>query len=772
MARLGRGQPVPPIIGRSSLVDAPAPPGTDYPLRPVTIVGPSRQALARLRTWRPVLISRGSPLAAGVPVLPWTFPATPLPLLVEIAPGADPADDPDDWPWIDITEYVMTRGDKAAIRIVRGAQSPNAQAPVATCSLELNNRGGRFSTRNALGPYYPSLVLGTPLRVSITISGTTYRRFTGRLDELPVRWDLSERDCWVPATASGMMRRLGVGTVSLGPATTAAVSGDPDLIGYWPCDDAAAATSAAESTGGSPLAPIGTVVFAQTVGPDGTGKVPSVALGGALTGTPRAAASGAAWTGEMSGRFGGDVTGTVYPLTVGTAAGTWRISYVSTPVTSVVYVDPSGTSTTVVTTSAHLCTDGWHTLGLRTAQSGADVTASLYVDGSLAGTGTKTALTNMGMTSIAAGDGRASSGLQAVARVRAYATATPATSSAAAAADKGYVAESTLDRFARLCAAQGVPYEVMGTTRATMGPQGDADFLAQLREIEAAEGGNLVETSAGRMGMYAASVRVNADVAITLDASAGELAPPHEPVEDDAVACNDVTATSRAGGLTAHVEDATHKARYQEYAKTLSVNVPDHAQLSGLAGLAVWLGTYDLDYRYPKVRINLLRNPHLAAEAAALDVSSRIQVTGRPLPEQPEIDLVCEGLTEELGAKWWLQTWTCTPFQRWDVGELVDSGGPTGSGYRYWAVPTTITLAEDLDATETGVDITPSHLFPTSAAEYPIRIRILGEDMDVTACSGAGPNQTLTVTRSVNGVVKTHSSGATVEILTALVATV
>jgi hypothetical protein len=305
-----------------------------------------------------------------------------------------------------------------------------------------------------------------------------------------------------------------------------------------------------------------------------------------------------------------------------------------------------------------------------------------------------------------------------------------------------------------------------------MGPQSDADFLAQLREVEAAEAGNLVETASGRMGMYAASVRTNATVAITLDASAGELAAPHEPVEDDAVACNDVTATSTAGGLTAHAVNTIHKARYQEYAKSATFNVPDHAQLYGLASLGVWLGTYDLDYRYPKLRIALHRSPHLAAAAAALDVSSRIQITGRPLPEQPEIDVLCEGLSEELGAFWWRQTWTCSPFQRWDVGELVDSGGPTGSGYRYWAVPTTIVTAEDLDTTETGVDITPSHLFPTSAAEYPIRIRILGEDMDVTACSGAGPTQTLTVTRSVNGVVKTHASGATVEILTALVATV
>jgi hypothetical protein len=771
MARLGRGQPVPPVIRRSSLVDS-TPPGTDYPLRPTVVVGPNARDLARRRTWRAPLVSRGSPLAAGIP---WTFPATALPVTVEMAPGADPADDPDDWPWVDITQYVMARSDKVAVRITRGAQSPNSPAPVARCSFELNNRDGRFSTRNALGPYYPDLVLGTPLRVSITISGTTYRRFTGRLDDLPVRWDLSGTDCWVPATASGMMRRLGVGAVSLGPATTAAVSGDPDLMGYWPCGDVATATSAAEATGGPALVPTGTVTFAAVVGPDGTGMVPSVAAGGALAGAPRPAASGSAWTAETSVRVGIDVSGTVYPLTVGTPSGTWRISYANDPTTAVVFTDTtgtSGTSTTVITTSTHLCTDGWHTLSLRAAQSGADVGVSLYVDGTLVGSGTKTTLTNSAITSIQVGDGRASTGLQAVARVRTYDTAAPSTAAAAAAADMGFDAETTVDRFVRLCEAQGVPYEVMGTTRNTMGAQPDADFLALLRECETAEGGNLVETASGRMGLYAASVRANAAVALTLDASAGELAYPHEPTEDDAVTVNDSTASSTTGGLTAHAENTTHKARYQEYKKTLSVNVPDRAQLYAAASLQVWLGTYDLDYRYPQVRVDLLRNPHLAATAAALDVSSRIQITDRPLPEQPVIDVLAEGLAEELGAFWWRQTWTCTPFQRWDVGLLVDSGGPTGSGYRYWAVPTTFVTAEALDTTETGVDVTAVPVLPTSAAEYPIRIRILGEDMTVTACSGAGPTQTLTVTRSTNGVVKTHASGATVEILTALVATV
>src|SRR4051812_27994214 len=125
MARLGRGQPVPPIIRRSSLVDS-TPPGTDYPLRPTVVVCPNARDLARTRTWRAPLMSRGSPLAAGAP---FTFPTTPLGVILEVAPGADPADDPDAWPWIEVTDRVMRRGSEVSITITRGATSETSNAP-------------------------------------------------------------------------------------------------------------------------------------------------------------------------------------------------------------------------------------------------------------------------------------------------------------------------------------------------------------------------------------------------------------------------------------------------------------------------------------------------------------------------------------------------------------------------------------------------------------------------------------------------------------------
>ena len=72
---------------------------------------------------------------------------------------------------------------------------------------------------------------------------------------------------------------------------------------------------------------------------------------------------------------------------------------------------------------------------------------------------------------------------------------------------------------------------------------------------------------------------------------------------------------------------------------------------------------------------------------------------------------------------------------------------------------------EALDTTETGVDVTngdPGHYFTHVDGDFDIVIG--GERMTVTAVSGTGTSQTLTVARSVNGVTKTHAAGADVEL--------
>lgn len=93
--------------------------------------------------------------------------------LVEIAPGADPAGDPADMTWIDISDRRRVREP-----IVIGVGQPDefGQPPPSSCSMLLDNTGGPFVTRNPLGPWYPDLRRNTPLRVRVRRVADTFER--------------------------------------------------------------------------------------------------------------------------------------------------------------------------------------------------------------------------------------------------------------------------------------------------------------------------------------------------------------------------------------------------------------------------------------------------------------------------------------------------------------------------------------------------------------------------------------------------------------------
>jgi hypothetical protein len=241
--------------------------------------------------------------------------------------------------------------------------------------------------------------------------------------------------------------------------------------------------------------------------------------------------------------------------------------------------------------------------------------------------------------------------------------------------------------------------------------------------------------------------------------SAGEVALPFEPDDSDAVVVNQQTATlSWSSSSTSTVTDQDHVDMYQLYeGQSISANAQSASQLPGLAGLPVWLGT-DTSYRYPQVSINLARNSELAATCAALDFHDRITITNSSEPPGDDIDLLLIGCAEELGQYHWIQRWATTRYTRWAVGTIVATPATSDGGG--WIVPDSLVLAEDLDVSETAVDVTPVPVLPTGAAHYPAIFQVGAERLTVSACSGAGPTQTLTVARGADGTpAMTHLTG-------------
>ncbi|MHC5259913.1 hypothetical protein ACYSUO_18705 [Streptomyces sp. UC4497] len=86
------------------------------------------------------------------------FPEDPLGLRVEIKAGQ----------WTNITGDVYTRD---AITHTRGIRSGGTTAEPASVPLTINNRDGKYSPRNPVGPYYGLIGRNTPVRLSLPGGG-------------------------------------------------------------------------------------------------------------------------------------------------------------------------------------------------------------------------------------------------------------------------------------------------------------------------------------------------------------------------------------------------------------------------------------------------------------------------------------------------------------------------------------------------------------------------------------------------------------------------
>lgn len=107
--------------------------------------------------------------------------------------------------WVDITADVRAT---EKVVISRGRANEAAHPDASTMTLKLNNRHGRYSPRNPRSPYFGRLGRNTPIRVYVTQGDITMYRFIGEVSEWPPRWDISDTDVWVNLEAAGILRRL------------------------------------------------------------------------------------------------------------------------------------------------------------------------------------------------------------------------------------------------------------------------------------------------------------------------------------------------------------------------------------------------------------------------------------------------------------------------------------------------------------------------------------------------------------------------------------
>lgn len=354
----------------------------------------------------------------------------------------------------------------------------------------------------------------------------------------------------------------------------------------------------------------------------------------------------------------------------------------------------------------------------------------------------------------------------------------------------GPYSEPAGTRFSRLCTEEFVNWYYRGVLAQTtlMGPQGSGSvtggtsnsasltristnqtFLDLLYEVEDVDLGMLYEPR-GDIGL---EYRTRRDLysqvpTLTLDYSQKQVAPPLEPVDDDQRTRNNIVVT-QPSGLSAEAELTAGRMSTLDpslggvgnYNAQYTINTTVSA-LADTATFLLSLGTVD-EARYPTITVNLA-NPNTVAanrepSALAVNIGDLITLTNPKTGVTFDtIRQIVQGYTEVLNVFQHTITFNTSPETPYRLAQV--SATPA-----YKVDTTTSTLAAGYSTTDVSLSVNNvNEPWTTDPAQMPIPITVAGELMNVTAVSGTSTPQTFTVTRSVNGVVKTQSSGASVQI--------
>jgi hypothetical protein len=713
--------------------------------------------------------------------------------------------------WHEVPVYT-----RDVIRITRKSGSNGFKPVPATVSLSIKNDAtGTYSPRQPMSPLYGLVGRNTPLR--ITTEGSV--RFYGEIQAWPQRWNLKGNDRWAPITAHGLLYRLNAPgrTAPARSALRRAYTSTGGVLNlgiyaYWAMEEGPDATSAASSIAG--VNALNFTSAAVPAGVDrtqvGTSAFPLVADGARMFEAPTTFTLPASAAGFMACGF--VIEGTIPRPTTAKAVqyNVMDIAFGSGGITRALVVayakwtgtafDTTNVGMDVILTGGtsfgsviggagtfNLFDGDCHDVQVRLRQSGADVVGELWIDGILADDATSAAKT-LGapstfvppVGSTGALGGTTVDNTESTLGIGHLAFSSNSSIPKPHDAATGHVGELATDRIERLLTEDDIPITVTGTTSSAMGVQRIASVLSLVQDAVDVDGGMLYESRTslglefrGIADLYNQTATVSLNYALT-----DEIGPGLEGVEDTNAIENDVTVTRYQGGFSRY-EQATGPLNTQEptvsptgagrYEKDYILVLATDTQCASHASWKVHVGTND-DARYSSILMDLSAmrgagKTALVTAAAAADMGDMVSIANPPAWLPPEtIEQLVNDFTETIESHHWTIEVGGTPARPYEVW-TVASGANRG---RIPPAYGETTVNEVLDTTETGVDIISTTVrwidSATYATMFPFDIMINGERMTVTALTGVGLTQTMTVTRSVNGQVKTHAAGSVVEL--------
>ncbi len=707
-----------------------------------------------------------------------------LGIFVYLALNADLTADPSTWALTQIPSELVRY--ESGITVRSGRTSENDTVAAGEGSLVLDNRDGRFTRRNPLSPYYPYLTRNTPIFVDVNAGNGAYPFLRQYVSEYVPGWDKSGNDAVMTIKSGGPLRRLGQNNPPLRSAAYRAIITDPDLVQYWSCEDDSDSTSLASAVGvGTALFMIGTVTPAASTVTTGTEALPTLGTGTSYvrgdTGMANAGTS-TAWT-----YFGTYYFTSVPVFTAGD--GLSYLLYIPTSPTgsltrwlvywndsdNTVYLEVRSVSAVVTTVAGPVLTNAemincFLTFWVSASQSGSNVAYAFGVErttttttASQSASGTINTQTVRQVTQMLAFNGKSAADtvvghLAVLDRALASTDNTPCYG-----AFNGYIGETALERITRLCSEENVPLTMLPETApsTTMGPQTTSSFLDNLKDAESVDGGALYEDGFG-LGYQPLSARYNQNPALRLSYTGNDLGDIPQIPDDDLYLRNQWTI-ARTDGSSGTYSDAVSIARDDLHADSETLQLESDDQPIQVAAWRTHLGTND-DPRWATLRLRLDSAAGRALIPAWTQVGFGDVITISDVPDYVagaigDEEMVLEGASQRVDQFTWTVDAATSPGRVYHVFEL--------ESLAYGALETdgsTITVAIDSDDTSLTVATTDttSPVWTQDTTDMPFDIEIGGERMRVTAVSGATSPQTFTVTRSVNGIVKSHAVGASV----------
>jgi hypothetical protein len=676
--------------------------------------------------------------------------------------------------WTPVTPLDQLTFSDDPIEIVRGFDASGKSQP-SKIALTFNNDDNRFDPDDPTGPLYGIAGRNTPIRIKM--SGAELQRAELSSYAIENTADhvrgANRGRAQVAVVAEGLLRRLGRWTDQVRSPMYSIISARTTSIGHWPLEENADATALTNTLDGGQAGFAGGVTFGDDDAPAGAAQSIKTSATSGLSGIFRKVpATNAGWQIAWSMKLNAIPPAVLMPVLSWTTSNGYRWWW---------DVDNGGyrltcrdRDNTLLMSQTVLYGTGaepnqWITFRVKATATAGTVTAEMawYPQGAsvLYGisptfSGTTGALATWiitGNTHITDAHYSHIFGVQT--------GADNLQSSTALHAFDGYVGEPAGTRFARLTALFGITRYAVGSLTDTvpMGAQKPGTFLESLQECAVTDDALIYDTSDDiALTWVSRKARYNQTVALALTYP-GDVGPPLRKVIDDPNIANSVTVKNVRGGeatavrTTGPMSILAPPAGVGEYkGGDVTINADSDSRLPYRAGWELAKGTI-LGARYPIVRVDVLNNPGLATACQNLDPGEIITITAKA-PEVIRLFMI--QASQIIGHITRVFEFICAPADVWYPAKYDDTTTRYDS------------RASTLQTARTTTQTAWTALFPGLADQWTVRpasipfdLLVAGERVRVTAVGAVAGTagaytQALTVTRSINGVIKAQLAGA------------